>query len=83
MVIVPFFIADGLHSYQDIPVLIGLEAVAGPAASEAQIFRRNPYHLRGKKLFYASAIGTEPMLAEVILDQVAAAAARAIENSVG
>ena len=34
----PFFIADGLHSYQDIPVLIGLEAVAGPAASEAQIF---------------------------------------------
>ncbi len=83
VVIVPFFIADGLHSYQDIPVLIGLEAVAGPAASEAQIFRRNPYHLRGKKLFYASAIGTEPMLAEVILDQVAAAAARAIENSVG
>jgi sirohydrochlorin cobaltochelatase len=72
VVIVPFFIADGLHSYQDIPVLIGIETQPGPAASETEIFRRNPYELRGKKLFYASAIGTEPMIAEVILDQVAA-----------
>ena len=28
VVIVPFFIADGLHSYQDIPVLIGIETRA-------------------------------------------------------
>jgi sirohydrochlorin cobaltochelatase len=80
VVIVPFFIADGLHSYQDIPVLIGLETQTGPAASETQVFRRNPYHLRGKRLFYASAVGTEPMLAEVILDQVAVAA-RAIDSA--
>ncbi|HEY5705044.1 MAG TPA: CbiX/SirB N-terminal domain-containing protein [Terrimicrobiaceae bacterium] len=72
VVIVPFFIADGLHSYQDIPVLLGIETEPGPAASQAEIFRRNPYELRGKKLFYASAIGTEPMIADVILDQVAA-----------
>ena len=72
VVIVPFFIADGLHSYQDIPVLIGIEAEPGPAASQAEVFRRNPYELHGKKLFYASAIGTEPMIAEVILDQVEA-----------
>jgi len=71
-VIVPFFIADGLHSYQDIPVLIGIEAEPGPAASQTEVFRRNPYVLHGKKLFYASAIGTEPMIVEVILDQVAA-----------
>jgi sirohydrochlorin cobaltochelatase len=38
------------------------------------VFRRNPYRLHGKKLFYASAIGTEPMIADVILDQVLAAA---------
>jgi sirohydrochlorin cobaltochelatase len=75
VVIVPFFIADGLHSYQDIPVLIGIEAESGPAASQNAIFRRNPYTLRGRKLFYASAIGTEPLIAEVILDQVSAAAA--------
>ncbi len=75
VVIVPFFIADGLHSYQDIPVLIGIEAETGPAASQAAIFRRNPYVINGRKLFYASAIGTEPLIAEVILDQVSAAAA--------
>jgi sirohydrochlorin cobaltochelatase len=72
VVIVPFFIADGLHSYQDIPVLIGIQAGPGRAASQAKIFRHNPYEVRGKKLFYASAIGTEPMIAEVILDQVTA-----------
>jgi sirohydrochlorin cobaltochelatase len=75
VVIVPFFISDGLHSYQDIPVLIGIETEHGPAASQTAVFRRNPYTMHGKQLFYASAIGTEPMIAEVILDQVAAAAA--------
>jgi sirohydrochlorin cobaltochelatase len=72
VVIVPFFIADGLHSYQDIPILIGIATNAGPAASQTDVFRRNPYELRGKRLFYASSIGTEPMIADVILDQVAA-----------
>ena len=76
VVIVPFFIADGLHSYQDIPVLIGIDFQPEPAVNQTDIFRRNPYELRGKKLFYASAIGTEPMMAEVILDQVAACVAR-------
>ena len=47
VVIVPFFIADGLHSYQDIPVLIGIEAETGPAASQAAIFRRNPNVING------------------------------------
>jgi sirohydrochlorin cobaltochelatase len=75
VIIVPFFIADGLHSYQDIPVLIGIEAEAGPAASQTAVFRRNPYMIRGRRLYYASAIGTEPLIADVILDQVFAAAA--------
>lgn len=70
VVIVPFFISDGLHSYQDIPVLLGIESEPGLAASQQEVFRRNPYHLRGKQLFYASAIGTEPLMAEVIVDQV-------------
>jgi sirohydrochlorin cobaltochelatase len=75
VVVVPFFIADGLHSYEDIPVLLGIEEQAGTAASQAEVFRRNPYHIKGRQLFYASAIGTEPMIADVILDQVCAAAA--------
>lgn len=70
VVVVPFFIADGLHSYQDIPVLLGIESEPGDAASQREVFRHNPHHLRGKTLYYSSAIGTEPLIADVILDQV-------------
>lgn len=71
VIVVPFFISDGLHSYQDIPVLLGIEQEVGLAASQREVFRHNPHQLRGKTLYYASAIGTEPMIAEVILDQAA------------
>jgi sirohydrochlorin ferrochelatase len=36
VVVVPFFIADGLHSYEDIPVLLGIEAAPAGSASERQ-----------------------------------------------
>ena len=74
MVVVPFFIADGLHSYEDIPVLLGIagESRGAASANAKEVFRRNPYRLRGRTLYYASAIGTEPLFADVILDQVAA-----------
>jgi sirohydrochlorin cobaltochelatase len=74
VVVVPFFISDGLHSYEDIPVLLGIaDASPGAAsASQQEVFRRNPYHLRGRTLYYASAIGTEPLIADLILEQVAA-----------
>jgi sirohydrochlorin cobaltochelatase len=71
VIVVPFFISDGLHSYQDIPVLLGIEPEVGPAASQREVFRHNPHSLRGKMLYYTSAIGTERLLADVILDQVA------------
>ncbi len=70
VVVVPFFISDGLHSYQDIPVLLGIESEVGAAASQRDVFRHNPHQLRGKTLFYSSAIGTERLLADVILDQI-------------
>ncbi len=70
VVVVPFFIADGLHSYQDIPVLLGIHTEPTAAASQSEVFRHNPHDLRGRRLFYSSAIGTEPLMADVILDQV-------------
>lgn len=70
VVIVPFFIADGLHSYQDIPVLLGMREETGAALSETGLFHSNPHLLHGRQLYYSGAIGTEPLLAEVILDQV-------------
>lgn len=72
VVVVPFFISDGLHSYQDIPVLLGIEPETTAAASQRDIFRRNPHRVDGRDLYYASAIGTEPQFAEIILAQAAA-----------
>ncbi len=74
VVVVPFFIADGLHSYEDIPVLLGInEHNAGSlTANQGEVFKHNPYHRRGRRLYYSGAIGTEPSMAEVVLDQVAA-----------
>jgi sirohydrochlorin cobaltochelatase len=74
VVVVPFFIADGLHSYEDIPVLLGIasESPGAASANAATVFARNPYRLRGRTLYYANSIGTEPGFADVILDQVAA-----------
>ena len=70
VVVVPFFISDGLHSYEDIPVLLGIQSATQGAASQQEVFRHNPHELRGRKLYYGSAIGTEPMMAEVILDTI-------------
>lgn len=70
VVVVPFFIADGLHSFQDIPVLLGMREETGAALSEIGLFHSNPHHLHSRNLYYSGAIGTEPLMAEVILDQV-------------
>ena len=70
VIVVPFFIADGLHSYQDIPMMLGFESEEGLAASQKEVFRNNPYHLQDKTLYYSAAIGTEAMMADVILDQI-------------
>jgi sirohydrochlorin cobaltochelatase len=74
VVVVPFFIAAGLHSYEDIPVLLGIadKSLGAASATRNVVFSRNPYQLRGRNLYYASSIGTEPGFADVILDQVAA-----------
>src|SRR4030095_16713231 len=74
VIVVPFFISDGLHSYEDIPVLLGIAAESLGAASvnAKEVFKRNPYSLRGRNLYYASAIGTESLFADVIVEQVAA-----------
>lgn len=76
VVVVPFFIADGLHSYEDIPVLLGIEAAPAGSASERQrageIFRHNPHPLHGRSLYYASSIGTDAHFADVIVAQTEA-----------
>jgi sirohydrochlorin cobaltochelatase len=65
VVVVPFFVSDGLHSYEDIPAMLGTHSKGLDAASG------NPHELHGRSLFYSSAIGTDPMLADVIIEQAA------------
>ena len=79
VVVVPFFISDGLHSYEDIPQLIGIVVTAGvdrgrpesatPATARSEIFRHNPYKIDGRSLFYAPSIGTDPGFADIIIEQ--------------
>ena len=63
VIVVPFFIADGLHSYEDIPKLLGIECQG------MDVFRKNPHRVRGRSLYYGKAIGTDPRFANVIIEQ--------------
>jgi sirohydrochlorin cobaltochelatase len=74
VVVVPFFISDGLHSYEDIPHLIGIAHGRSTTTSHAgrgEVFRRNPYYINGRSLFYAPSIGTDPGFADIIIEQAA------------
>ena len=64
VVVVPFFISDGLHSFEDIPVLLGL------THNIKERGFTNPHREKGRRLWYSTAIGTEAFLADVILAQV-------------
>lgn len=71
LVMVPFFISDGLHSYEDIPVMLGEPlTVVQERYRTGQPTWRNPTEKHGKLLWYSPSIGSEPSLAEVILERV-------------
>jgi sirohydrochlorin cobaltochelatase len=71
LVIVPFFISDGLHVREDIPVLLGEpERVVRQRLQNRQATWRNPTEKQGKLVWYASAVGTEAMVADVIVERV-------------
>jgi len=71
IVMVPFFISDGLHSYEDIPVMLGesREAVRN-RLNNGQPSWSNPTARNGKLVWYTSAVGSEPRIADVILERV-------------
>ena len=76
IVMVPFFISDGLHSYEDIPVMLGApKAVVRERLKLGQPTWRNPTEREGKRLWYTASVGSEPLMADVILERVREAAA--------
>lgn len=75
LVVVPFFISDGLHTQEDIPVLLGeSRAAIQQRLAAGQPVWRNPTEKNGKRVWYAPAVGSEPHLADVILESVRGAA---------
>jgi sirohydrochlorin cobaltochelatase len=72
VVVVPFFISDGLHTYEDIPALLGIANGRSTITSHAvrgEIFQDNPYRINGRSLFYAPSIGTDAGFADIIIEQ--------------
>ena len=60
VVVVPFFISDGLHSDEDIPALLGIDGKSDGA-----------HRVHGRSIFYSTAIGTDTRFADVIIEQAA------------
>jgi sirohydrochlorin cobaltochelatase len=71
IVMIPFFISDGMHVREDIPVLLGesRERVQ-QRLQKRQPTWRNPTERHGKRLWYSASIGSEPQIADVILERV-------------
>ncbi|HIH85877.1 sirohydrochlorin nickelochelatase [Methanoculleus receptaculi] len=67
LVVVPLFLARGVHIEKDIPAILGLPEGA----------RAGTFHMNGKDvpLVYASPIGSDPLLAELMLKNAAEAIA--------
>jgi sirohydrochlorin cobaltochelatase len=71
IVMVPFFISDGLHSFEDIPVMLGeAERIVQKRYKEGQPTWRNPTEKKGKLVWYTPSIGNEAHLPDVILERV-------------
>jgi sirohydrochlorin cobaltochelatase len=71
IVMVPFFVSDGLHSYEDIPVMLGEpERIVKKRYQQGQATWRNPTGKKGKLLWYTASIGSEPHIPDVILERV-------------
>lgn len=77
LIMVPFFVSDGLHSYEDIPVMLGeAERIVKKRYQEGQPTWRNPTEKQGKLVWYTRSIGNEPHIPDIILQRVREAASR-------
>ena len=71
IVVVPFFISDGLHVREDIPVLLGEpKRVVQQRVTSGQPTWRNPTEVNGRLVWYSPSVGSDPRIADVILERV-------------
>jgi sirohydrochlorin cobaltochelatase len=82
IIVVPFFVSDGLHSFEDIPVMLGEpERVVKARLKTGQPTWRNPTEKKGKLVWYSQSIGNEPLIADVIMERAREAVSEAQENA--
>lgn len=75
VVVVPFFLSDGLHVTEDIPVLLGEpQRVVQQRLQSGQPAWRNPTEKSGRLVWYSASIGSDPRLPDVIVERVREAA---------
>jgi sirohydrochlorin cobaltochelatase len=75
VVVVPYFISEGMHTQEDIPVLLGEpETLIKQRLQKGQPPWRNPTEKKGRLVWYSPAVGTAPEVAEVILARARGAA---------
>jgi len=64
-----------LHAVEDIPVLLGEPGrIVKERLAAGQPTWRNPTEKNGKLVWYAPSVGTEPLMADVILQRASEAA---------
>lgn len=68
IVVVPLFIADGYHTQEDIPEDMGL-------CEDYRDGYEIPTTVEGHRIWYSGAVGTEPLMADVVLERAADAGA--------
>jgi len=66
--VVPLFVADGFHTRDEIPELLGI-------ADDPRSGYPVPGERDGRRIWYASAVGTDSLVPEVILERAAEAGA--------
>jgi sirohydrochlorin cobaltochelatase len=71
VVLVPLFVADGYHTQEDIPQDVGLVAGEDAVPGEYDV----PATVGDHRVWYAGAVGTEPLVAAVIAERAANAGA--------
>jgi sirohydrochlorin cobaltochelatase len=82
VIVVPFFVSDGLHSFEDIPVMLGEpERIVKARLKSGQPTWRNPTEKKGKLVWYTQSIGNEPLIADVIIERAQEAASEALKNA--
>ena len=71
IVVVPFFMSDGMHTQEDIPVLLGEpKRMVEERLAKRQPTWRNPTERNEKLVWYAAPVGTDPRVADVIFERV-------------